>query len=127
MTTLLLFGMFGAPAAWAAQLLASYAIVAHACFPDGRPLETPAFGGARPVALIVSLVALAVAVTALATASAKLRLLDRNGAGHDAGPPDAGHGRARFMALAGMLLGAMFTFALVMNTMPLITQPVCRY
>jgi hypothetical protein len=38
---------------------------------------------------------------------------------------EVGEGRARFMAFAGILLSAVFLFAVLMNALPLITNSVC--
>ncbi len=38
---------------------------------------------------------------------------------------EAGEGRARFMAKAGILLGAIFSFLLVMNAIALFMAPEC--
>jgi hypothetical protein len=38
---------------------------------------------------------------------------------------EVGEGRARFMALAGILVSAVFVFAVLMNALPLVMRTVC--
>ena len=45
------FGLFGAPVAWSLQLLASYALVAHGCYPDAEPMAMPVVPGLRTLVL----------------------------------------------------------------------------
>ncbi|HKB55188.1 MAG TPA: hypothetical protein VKD22_14425, partial [Ramlibacter sp.] len=62
------FGLFGGPAAWAAQLFSNYALNAHFCYPGDTPQASPQFGGVRAVGLGVSAALLVVALAALAVA-----------------------------------------------------------
>ena len=103
------FGIFGAPAGWAVQLIVDYAIVAHACYPARVPLADPVIGAARGISFGVACVCLAVAVLA-ATHSAS---------------EGASAGRVRFMATAGLIVSVLFTFAIVMAALPLITRSAC--
>lgn len=121
------FGLFGAPTAWALQTIAGYSLVAHYCYPSDTPLRAPTFGAARGVGFAVSAVVLAVVLLALATAFHSWRELRH---GHDAEHhelAEVGEGRARFMAFAGILLGFVFLFAVLMNALPLITNSLCMY
>ena len=121
------FGIFGAPAAWALQTIADYSLVAHYCYPSDMPLGAPTFGALRGVGIAVSAVVLVVVLLALATAFRSWREIRH---GHDAEHhelAEVGEGRARFMALAGILLSFVFLFAVLMNALPLITKSLCMY
>jgi hypothetical protein len=122
---LLWFGVFGAPFAWALQLIVDYAIVAHACFPDGVPLSRPVFGGARAVSLGVSAVCLAIAIAAILVARRSLRLTSRAAGDSRQQVLGTGQGRARFMAMAGLIVSILFTFAVLMAALPLLTRSAC--
>jgi len=113
------FGIFGAPAGWAVQLIVDYAIVAHACYPARVPLADPVIGAARGISFGVACVCLAVAVLALWTASRSVLA-----ATHSASE-GASAGRVRFMATAGLIVSVLFTFAIVMAALPLITRSAC--
>jgi hypothetical protein len=121
------FGIFGAPAAWALELIAGYSLVAHYCYPRDVPLRTPSFGALRLTAIIVGVVLLLVAAAALGTAVQTWRDLCRhdNAEYHELLEP--GEGRAKFMAFGGVLLGTMFLFALIMSALPLVTNSLCMY
>ena len=115
------FGLFGAPVAWSLQLLASYALVAHGCYPDAEPMTMPVVAGLRTLVLETGAAALAVALLAGLSAWRSWRVTR-----HELeGELEAGEGRTRFMALAGMLLGAVFVLGIVMNVVPMLMLHPC--
>jgi hypothetical protein len=101
------FGLLGAPAAWAVQELASYALASHGCAHAGGS------GGAWAAA--VSVVAVLVGAAAALVAARSWR--DDGGA--EAGP-------AGFMSFAGMLTSGLFLVALIMNLLLTWAGPPCR-
>ena len=125
------FGLFGAPAAWAVQLISNYALNAHFCYPGDTPLASPDFGGVRAVGLVMSAVLLVVAAAALAVAMRSWRRTRQEGRRNRS--PDhhetveVGEGRTRFMAMAGILVSGIFLFGVLMNGLPLIAMPGCAY
>ena len=119
------FGIFGAPAAWALQTIVDYGLVSHFCYPDAKPRLAPTFGALRGTGIVVSVIVTVVALLAMTTA---LRSWSATRHGHDAEHHElleVGEGRARFMAFAGVLLSAVFLFAVLMNALPLITNAMC--
>jgi hypothetical protein len=119
------FGIFGAPAAWALQTIVDYGLVSHFCFPGDAPVRSPTFGALRLTGAVVSAVALVVVLLAMLTA---IRSWSATRHGHEAEHHElleVGEGRARFMAFAGVLLGGVFLFAVLMNALPLITNTMC--
>lgn len=116
-------GLFGGATAWAVQLIANYAMVAHFCYPKHTPLGEPAFGATRAVVIAISLVLLAVGVGSWLVA---LRTWRRTAA---VDSPDArttgGGGWGHFAALAGVFVGAIFVFALAMNAVPAFIGALC--
>jgi len=119
------FGLFGTPLAWSLQLLASYALTAHACFPAAEPLGEPADGNAWLLALIASAAAAVVAVVAGTTAWRSWRATRNEHPGDHGTLLEVGEGRARFMALAGLLLSGIFSLGIVMNALPLFLVQPC--
>jgi hypothetical protein len=115
------FGLFGAPVAWSLQLLTSYALVAHGCYPDAEPMTMPVVPGLRTLVLGTGAAALVVALLAGSSAWRSWRATQD---GHEA-LLEAGEGRTRFMALAGMLLSAVFVLGIVMNVVPLLMLRPC--
>jgi hypothetical protein len=115
------FGLFGAPVAWSLQLLASYALVAHGCYPDAEPITMPVVPGLMPLVLGTGAAALAVALLAGGVAWRSWRATQ----GEHEALLEVGAGRVRFMALAGILLSAVFVLGIVMNTVPLLLLRPC--
>lgn len=121
------FGLFGAPAAWAAQLISNYALLGHFCYPRDTPLASPTFGATRAVAIIVSSVLLLVAAAALVVAlhSWQATRYRRRAEHHEVA--EVGEGRTRFMAMSGLLVSGIFVYAVLMTGLPLLTMSVCTY
>lgn len=119
------FGLFGAPAVWAVQLVTDYALTSHFCYPNDTPLASPTFAGVRVVALVVSAVCLAVSVAALFTALHSWRATRHGHEGEHRHVAEVGEGRARFMAIAGLLVSGIFIYGVLMNALPLVTLPIC--
>jgi hypothetical protein len=114
------FGLFGAPAAWALQLIVSYALVAHFCFPQTEPLPSPAVGATHAVTIVVSAALILVAVLALIVAIRSVRAT-----GSDEDAADVRAGRARFMARAGLLVSGIFVYGTIMAALPLVSMRPC--
>jgi hypothetical protein len=119
------FGLFGAAVAWSLQLLASYALVAHGCYPDAEPMTMPVVPGLRTLVLGTGAAALAVALLAGGSAWRSWRATQHEDEGRHEALHEAGEGRMRFMALAGMLLSAVFVLGIVMNVVPLLLLRPC--
>jgi len=128
---LLAFGLFGAAAAWAAQLISNYALMAHFCYPLQTPEASPTFGGVRVLSIVISAVLLVVAVLALLVALRSFKLT-RNEAGAKDAPDhqetaEVGEGRTRFLAMAGILVSGIFVYGVLMAAAPLILMPICVF
>jgi len=119
------FGLFGAAAAWSVQELASYALLAHACYPSWYPLAAPVTSAAWPFAAVVSLAALLVSVAAVLTALRAWRHTRLGRAEAKAHHAEVGEGRVSFMALSGVLVSSIFLSNIVMNAIVLFVVPPC--
>jgi hypothetical protein len=119
------FGLFGAPAVWSLQLLTTYALVAHGCYPDAEPMTIPVVPGLRALVLGAGAAALAVALLAGGRAWRSWRAVQHEHQGEHEGLLEVGEGRIRFMALAGMLLSAVFVLGIVMNMVPVLLMRPC--
>lgn len=128
---LLTFGLFGAPAAWALQLISNYALMAHFCYPLQTPRASPSFGGVRLVAIVISAALLCVGVAALLVALRSWsavrheHAVRRTTEHHETA--EVGEGRTRFLAMAGLLVSGIFVYGILMAGAPLIAMPVCAY
>jgi len=121
----LVLALLGAPVAWTLHLLVGYVIVAFGC--------ATAWGGTD-----AAIVALTVACAAGAVAAGLLGLrLWRRAQEHrlsdeepgDDEPWDARLGergaRANFLAIAGVMLAILFTYAIVIEGLPPLFAPTC--
>jgi hypothetical protein len=123
--TALWFGLFGAPAVWSLQLLASYALVAHGCYPAAEPMTIPVVPGLTMLVLGTGATALVVALVAGSLAWRSWRATQHEHEGDHEALLEAAEGRTRFMALAGMLLSAVFVLGIVMNVVPVLLLRPC--
>jgi hypothetical protein len=115
-------GLAGGPLAWIVQLTAGYAIAAAPCYAG------PDRGAAGQASLWV--VALYLACLALALAGGMVSLIvyrrTRRETGHSEDALlEGGHGRTRFLALWGMLLGFGFAGVILLNGIALVGVPAC--
>lgn len=141
----LLFGIFGAPAAWSVQSLVNFSLASHACYPEMTPYASPTWNGLWPILLGMTLLAIVVGVSAGvvsyrvwqrtrgegngggdARAEGGQRSSAPSGGGADARAAlEIGEGRTRFMAMAGMLTSISFVFASVVHGIALFMVPPC--
>jgi predicted histidine transporter YuiF (NhaC family) len=121
------FGLWGGPLAWYVQLCCGYALASQPCFSGGRRLAAPVAALQWTWAAMVLLV-LAAVVTALLSLLVSWRAYRRTRDQTSTDPHelvDAGAGRARFVALWGMLLGGGFALATAVTAVAFITLPRC--
>ncbi len=116
-----LLGALGAgPAAWSAQLIVSYGISSHACFPHRSPwLITPPPGWASEPAWLtaMNLVCLAIALGGAAVSWRHWRSVRGEKPGDAQSLLAIGEGRTRFITLCGILAGLGFSIAILFDTL----------
>lgn len=118
------FGLAGAPLAWSAQTLLTYSVAAYACFPRGEPRRAPLFA----LGVVLGLIALAALLLAIGALGTSIRSLRRSRANPISpnDPKTAAVGdRIRFMALAGLLVSAIFLVAVLSHAIVLVLVPPC--
>jgi hypothetical protein len=123
----LLFAAWAGPLAWAAQLIANYALAAYPCFSAGVA-HAHVLANWRhewPLLLAINLVALLLSLSGAAL-SARFWQATRGEHEGEAGHAlDAGEGRTRFLALCGLMTGLGFFGAILFNTVGLFLVPQC--
>jgi hypothetical protein len=122
------FGLLGGPVAWTLQLLVDYPLVAHYCFPDAAKRIVPTIDSLHLLVIIVSALALAVAIAALLTALRSWRVAGGEFGNArvdlvEAAPPP---GRVRFMALGGILASGLTIIGIVIHAGFILTLAPCR-
>ncbi len=123
----ILFGVFGGPAAWAAQLIANYGLASYSCYPRYAPRSqlVPGWESIWTFLLIINLVAVAVALVAASTAYRTWRLTRHEHPGNYGHALEAGEGRTRFLGIIGIMTGLGFFLATVFDTIALFIVPQC--
>jgi hypothetical protein len=124
------FGIVGAPAAWTLHELVGSALAGGACHPGPALGQVLTPSTAWTLDLVLALVALAAGLAALWAAYRSWRRTTgpvriRPGEASPGGLHEAAEGRARFMALAGILLSAVFTFTIALDALSLFLSPFC--
>ena len=122
------FGVLGGPVAWTLQLLVDYPLVAHYCFPDAAKRIVPTIDSLHLLVIIVSALALAVAIAALLTALRSWRVAggEFGSARVDLVEAAAPPGRVLFMALGGILASGLTIFGILIHAGFILTLAPCR-
>lgn len=115
----LLGALAAGPGAWSAQLVVSYAVSSHACFPHRTPwLVSPPPGWASETrgltALNLACLAIALAGAAVSWRNWRRAPTQRPGDAHGLA---AIAGRTRFIAACGILAGLGFSLAILFDTL----------
>lgn len=116
------FGLLGAPAAWLVTEFLGYLLAARSCEAGRNGINAYGVGNPPVVVGVLALLMLAIAAAAAWVAGGTLRRLGARPGAAAAGRPgvdqSAEWGRARFMALAGVLTGVLFALGIVLIGLP---------
>ena len=124
----LLFGLAAGPAAWIGQMLLGYGLSSYACYPKDEPRTAsppPGWNGEQLWLLVINLACLTLALAGLLVALAHWRRVAQEKAGGAHHMLNLGEGRARFMALSGMLTSGLFAATILFNTVNILGVPAC--
>jgi hypothetical protein len=121
-TGALWFGLFGGPAAWSVQVLTSYTLMAHACFPGLDALAMTQSSLARPAGLVVTAVMLLVTLVALNVSIRGTASVTPEAHGYAETAAVSHRGTARrYLAFGGILFGALILY----NAIVFLTARAC--
>jgi len=114
-----------APLAWSCQILTSSSLSGYVCYPHAEPLGAPLWSGWHPVLVAVAGVCVAVAILGgvISTRNWRRTFQELPGSAHHL--LDIGEGRTRFMAMCGMLISALFVYAILFAIAALWLVPPC--
>ncbi|TAK60200.1 hypothetical protein [Methylobacter sp.] len=112
-------GLFGAPAAWVAQLLLSEPFAAYACYPHQVPLSAPIFEGLPVILMAISIACFAVALLSGFAAWISWRQFEKGRA------VKAGEDRNRFLVKLSLLSSFIFIIAVIFNICAVLLVPPC--
>jgi hypothetical protein len=121
----LLFGLAAAPLAWNSQLLFSSSLAGYVCYPHAAPLSIPLWSNWRSVLFTIAGVCMAAAVLGglISLRNWQRTFEEWPGSAHHL--LDLGEGRTRFMAMGGILISALFIYALLFGATALWLVPAC--
>ena len=121
----LMFGACAAPIFWLGQLMLGYWVSATACYGGDHPTAMESASGLRTALIAFDAVAIVAAVAGGIVAFVCFRLVrEEKERGHTE-IVAIGSGRARFMALWGMLSSLWFLGAIIFDTIASIGVPLC--
>jgi hypothetical protein len=125
----LFFGLFAAPIAWAGNLMVTYGLATHACYPGGEPLSKiiDGFGFAWPLILACYIAALAICAAAGVISFRNWRITGREVEGHFHHLIERGEGRTRYLSIIGMAFSILFFAAVVFGAIVLAIVPLCEH
>lgn len=118
-------GMVIAPLAWALQVLIGYALAAHACYPSDTALSAPLWPHLREIVGGVSVLLWLLLAAGVSIAWTNWQATRGHAAigANDSVP--TGHARARFMALCGLLVSALFAVVQLFTSVGILWIPAC--
>jgi hypothetical protein len=122
-----LFGLWGAPLGWAAQLVLNYGLTSYACYPRYMPQHhlIAGWGGLWGVLLAVNIAAIVITCLGAAVAYTSWQATSHEQSGHSGHVLETGIGRTRFLGLLGMMTSLGFLAAVLFDTVVLCAVPLC--
>ncbi len=112
-------GLFGAPAAWVAQILLSEPVAAYACYPYQAPLSAPIWKGLPVIMATISIACFAVTLLSGFAAWMSWRQFEKGRA------VKAGEDRNRFLVKLSVLSSFIFIVAVIFNICAVLLVPPC--
>jgi hypothetical protein len=127
--TTLFFGLFAAPIAWAGNLMLTYGLSAHACYPGSGPLKQAieGFGFAWPMIVACYIAALAICAASGVVSFRNWRITGQEVEGHIHHLIEKGEGRTRYLSIIGMGFSVLFFAAVLFGAIVLAIVPLCAY
>ena len=123
----LFYGMFAAPIVWAGNLMVTYGVIGHACYPGYAPLDrvVDGFGFAWPFVIACYIVSLLICVSSFFVSYRAWRVTGSESEGHLHHLMEAGEGRTRYFGIIGMSSSVLFFAAILFGTFVPFILPLC--
>jgi hypothetical protein len=121
------YGMFAAPIVWAGNLMVTYGLVGHACYPGYAPLDRVVedFGFVWPLVVACYVAGLLICVSSFLVSYRVWRITGSEAEGHWHHLIEVGEGRTRYFGLIGMAFSALFFGAILFGTVVPFILPLC--
>ena len=121
------FMLFAGPIAWFVQICGSAILLGWPCFPatDRYVQPMPNYAWTRPGAIALLAVCTIIALAAGVSSVIKLREVKGEKEGSHGDLIEVGHGRTRFTAMWGAILGFGFAIACILTIVPFLLVARC--
>lgn len=121
------YGLFAAPIVWAGNLMVTYGLAAHACYPGHEPLERVihGFGFVWPLILVFYLITLVLCASAFVISLRNWQITGSETEGHHHHLVERGEGRTRYLGIIGMSFSVLFFVLTVAGAVILAIVPLC--
>ena len=121
----LIFGASAAPVFWLGQMILGYGVSAFVCYSGDHPTMMASTTTLRVALIVFDAVAIIAALAGGVVAYGCWRRVRNEKEGGASHAIDIGDGRARFMALWGMMSSLWFLGAIVFGTIASVAVPLC--
>jgi hypothetical protein len=121
----LMFGMTAAPIFWLGQLILGYGVSAVVCYGSNHPTTIASGAALRLAFYAFDTIAVMAAIAGGIVSYSSWRAVKEEKEGGQHHAIDAGEGRARFMALWGLLSSVCFLVGIIFATIGSIEAPLC--
>jgi hypothetical protein len=121
----LMFGMIAAPVFWLGHLMLSYGVSAVACYGSDHPTTIASATALRSALIVFDTIAIIVAMAGGIVSYMSWRRVRTEKEGGQRQALELGDGRARFMALWGIMSSLWFLGAILFSTIASVTVPLC--
>jgi hypothetical protein len=121
----LMFGMMAAPFFWLGQLMLGYGVSAAACYGSDHPTTIASATALRSALIMFDTIAIIAAIAGGIVSYMSWRGVRNEKEGSPRQALEIGDGRARFMALWGIMSSLWFLGAIVFSTIASVMVPLC--
>ncbi|HVW65563.1 MAG TPA: hypothetical protein VHB01_11160 [Nitrosospira sp.] len=117
--------LFGAPAAWVAQMSLSEPLAAYGCYPHEAPLPAPLWAGLPVILIAISLACLAAGLVSGYVARSLWKQAGTRPAVATGSGSSFDGGQGRFLAMLGQLSSFVFIIAILFTSCAVILVSPC--
>ena len=123
----LFFGLFAAPIVWAGNLMVTFALSVHACYPGTEPLDRiiEGFGFVWPVMIFCYVITLAVCAAGAWVSYRNWEITGEETEGHIHHLMEKGEGRTRYLSLIGISFSVIFFAVTFVGIIIFAIEPLC--